>query len=137
MIIKMVLIEFGISLGDFALYLYNKRQIERNKRYFLGSIPGEWFHFIFSSLALLSFYLFRLNNASRNFFRSYRVKLERLRLGKIAKSTRIINEVEESRGSEDEKREFSHGLIFWRVLFSESRLSSLLLMILVDFYYFP
>jgi hypothetical protein len=32
------------------------------------------------------------------------VKLERLRLGKIRKSTRIISEIEESRSLEDEEK---------------------------------
>jgi hypothetical protein len=49
------------------------------------SKTSDDFHLIFSSRALLSFYLFKLNNASRNFFRSYHVKLERLGLGKIVK----------------------------------------------------
>jgi hypothetical protein len=67
-------------------------------------IQGPVFHLIFFSPALLSFYLSRLNNESRNFFRLYNVKLERSRLGKIRKSIRIIHIDKESRGSEDEER---------------------------------
>ena len=90
---ELVALAFNEVLNELVSFVRKK---------FLGR--GLFFILSFSSRALLSFYLFRLNNESRTFFRLYSVELERSGLEKIRKSTGTIHIAKESRRPEDEKR---------------------------------